>query len=176
MPRVNSEVVQTVFESLRLDQVVYLEVTDLSSDFCNEEVWSLIGDLPQLEKLQVYQCRTRPMVEALCRQVQPKNGTPSQATTHLAFPALAVLEITGCNFYDQDASDMGELFDCIELRREEKLPLKRLRIVNCHGVEHFYLNNLRQIIDQVIWDGSGAVENERGHWDVEGYMDFSDYD
>ncbi|KAG6823307.1 hypothetical protein H0H92_010660, partial [Tricholoma furcatifolium] len=121
-----------VLQSLRLDQVVYLEVN--GNEYRDVRVWSLIGNLTQLEELQIYQRYTQTIVIALCRQahiLQPKTG--SQATTDLAFPALTVLGINGCHFYDHKL-DMRRLYGSIELRRDAELPLKRLTISNCDGI------------------------------------------
>ncbi|KAG6808264.1 hypothetical protein H0H92_004701 [Tricholoma furcatifolium] len=144
------EVQVQVLQSLRLDQVVSLEV---NGNECHERVWSLIGNLPQLEELQVYRRYTQTIVETL---LQPKT---IQDTTDLSFPALTVLGINDCHFYDHE-SDMGRLYDSIELRRDAELPLKRLTISNCDGMLYGQLDDLEQIIDEVIWDQSGAIDNE----------------
>ncbi|KAG6826124.1 hypothetical protein H0H92_001057 [Tricholoma furcatifolium] len=157
-----SEVVKIVSRSLRLDQLVCITVkTDAPYD---EDVWSLIGSLPQLEQL-LFWC-TPILVKALCHQVlipQPKTST--HATTHMAFRALITMEFFYWNF-DKDESDMlgilEALYHCMKQRNRANVPLKKLRFSSCYGFED-YIAPLKQVVYEISWNrfqGPGVNDKE----------------
>ncbi|KAG6825041.1 hypothetical protein H0H92_005022 [Tricholoma furcatifolium] len=155
--------IPVVLRSLRLDQLVYLVVGD--DAYCGEDVWFLLGDLPHLEELEIR--RIPIMFEALCRQVHiPQSKTNTQATTHLAFPALTTLEFFEWGFNECKVSGIGALYQCIKRRRSAKLPLKKLRFNRCEGVQD-YLVRLKQVVDEVLWKKFTQRRSANGDWQLE---------
>ncbi|KAG6825624.1 hypothetical protein H0H92_003039 [Tricholoma furcatifolium] len=159
------EISDILLRSLRLDQLLYLVVNDHGDDgICNSHFWTLIGTLPRLQELKVYDCPIEPILDALCYQVHPapRSGTDTEATTQPAFPALTILEIYGWYFdsSSMDASDIWALSGCVKLRSLANLPLKRLIITDCAGVNESALACMREFVDEIDWDGLNQHTSE----------------
>ncbi|KAG6822848.1 hypothetical protein H0H92_012373, partial [Tricholoma furcatifolium] len=63
------EISDILLRSLRLDQLSYLIVNDYANEgICNSHIWTLIGTLPRLQELKVYDHPIEPVLDALCYQ------------------------------------------------------------------------------------------------------------
>ncbi|KAG6826873.1 hypothetical protein H0H92_014077 [Tricholoma furcatifolium] len=163
-----------ILRALRLDQLVYLDMKDYSDQLAGDvDIWALIGDLPRLEELEVCS-NEKALITALYRRVHIKrrSKTRNQAIPYPAFPALTNLSIEGWEFDARwNASSRyyttvaEKLLDCVKLRHRAKLPLKKLRIENCTGVEEFDFFHMEEVVDEVYWDGSGDA-NESAEEDL----------
>ncbi|KAG6826122.1 hypothetical protein H0H92_001055 [Tricholoma furcatifolium] len=160
-PALNPGTVKAVLRSLRLDQVVYLEL-DLATEyeydfnlFCDNHVWSLLGSLPQVRKLELHRGHTDIVTKALRRIVQSLSKTGAQATRNVAFPALTVLIIKDF-FFDYEARNFNtrNLFKTIMFRTAQNLPLKKLMVLNSYGLEYNedVIDKLTGIVDEIVWE------------------------
>ncbi|KAG6828804.1 hypothetical protein H0H92_006685 [Tricholoma furcatifolium] len=160
-----------ILRSLRLDRLVRLELVGFGDH------WSLLGNLPCVEELKVRYCDEGAVIEALSHEVHTQRSkTDVQTGSHPAFPALTNLTIEGwkLNFWSHDSNDRitGRLLDCVKLRNEAGLRLKRLFIEGCPGVEDSDLDSLKEVIDVVDWDGFAGDTSEEEQEEEEEDEDF----
>ncbi|KAG6811017.1 hypothetical protein H0H92_009358 [Tricholoma furcatifolium] len=160
-----------ILQSLRLNRLEYLAVKE-SLDIAT---WTLFGNLPGLQELVVYENENAvikvlsPTTGARTRTYKGRSKPKTKASSPPAFPALINLTIEG---WEMNKAIVAKLLGCVKLRGKAQLPLKSLGIESCRLVKASDLEELRRIIDEVKWDGSGYAKVER----EENYSDRDDYD
>ncbi|KAG6822417.1 hypothetical protein H0H92_013981, partial [Tricholoma furcatifolium] len=137
----------TVLKSLRLDNVVCLEIEYLSDN------WDLLGNLPHIRELKIH-LNEEATITALSHRLdigELESQTP--AGLHpLAFPALTNLTIDswklarGLIIASQEMSVIQGLLDCIKLRNTSHLSLKRLELKDCTGVTVSVVSDLQELV------------------------------
>ncbi|KAG6805531.1 hypothetical protein H0H92_015056 [Tricholoma furcatifolium] len=145
--------IKIISESLRLDELVYVEV---NGEMYEKDVWAALGNLPRIEELKVAITEDLIAIKALC----------PHSPAHQVFPALTTLTISRWDYQhsyllrpwclrDESKSSIPtteKLLHCAKLRAQAGMPLKMLKIERCRGVERKDVTDLRGEIDEVYCD------------------------
>ncbi|KAG6812110.1 hypothetical protein H0H92_004339 [Tricholoma furcatifolium] len=150
----------TILRSLRLDQLVSLELREENKGRLDMEELALLGSLPRVTQLKIHHIFSDTVFQALCHEMHFEWQIHAHFDRGLhpqpAFPAMRTLAIRKWNFqnfYDRHRMTTFELFyDCVKLRIKAGVPISVLQIESCSGCEENHVSRLRNLINVVDWD------------------------
>ncbi|KAG6886797.1 hypothetical protein C0995_004562 [Termitomyces sp. Mi166 len=155
---------ESFLRSLRLHHLISLVVVDATE----RDTWSIFGNLPHLEVLQV-ESDVHPegeihLLEALQCGLANTSDTPPLRPSFVALRRMTISQWSLNDvFHDAELGTvevMQLLISCFKLRNQAELPLEFLRLEDCEGVNGEEVDELRKIIEDVEWDGNGNVDEE----------------
>ncbi|KAG6871873.1 hypothetical protein C0995_015546 [Termitomyces sp. Mi166 len=158
---------ESFLRSLRLHHLISLVVMGATLGLARD-TWLMFGNLPHLEDLHVnsyiHLTDESDLLKVLQRGLANAPDTPPLRPSFVALRRMTISQWS-LNYVLHDAElgfvqVMQLLIYIFKLRNQAELPLEFLRLDDCRGVHGEEVDELREIIEDVEWDGN------RGNRDV----------
>ncbi|EDR14561.1 uncharacterized protein LACBIDRAFT_305271 [Laccaria bicolor S238N-H82] len=193
-PGIWNEVVGETCAALPLAQLASL---DVSSSQMTEQTWlRRFGKLAHLRSIRAQGMAVHMLLLAMIAEPGTTTGAsvPTNSSTRnhsrnprkmpptVYFPSLRHLTIEDTSFdsdYDHESAELEGLKDCLMERYERKAEVRKLTLSQCHRLTAEHVDELKDIVVDVIWDGLeiGFTDSEDSDYgDHFGFMGDSDMD
>jgi hypothetical protein len=193
-PGIGDKVIGETCAALPLEQLTSLDVSKASQ--MTEQTWlRTFGKLAHLRSICAQGQAVHTLLSAVVAEPSPATGTSVSAKSStrkrshkrrkmpppVYFPSLLHLTIEDTSFdsgCDEEYAELEDLKDCLMERYERKAEVRELTLSQCHRLTSEHVDELREIVVDVVWDGleTGFTDvSEDDYGDHFGYMD-SDID
>jgi hypothetical protein len=168
-PGIGDEVIGGACAVLPLKQLASLDVLKVSQ--MTEQTWlRTFGKLAHLRSIRAPMQALHTLLSAMT--AGSRTATSTNVSTNLStrkrshnreemplavyFPSLLHLTIEDTNFdsaYNGEYAELKDLKDCLMERYERKAEVRELTLSRCHRLTTEHVDELREIVVDVIWDG-----------------------
>ncbi|EDR14527.1 uncharacterized protein LACBIDRAFT_305207 [Laccaria bicolor S238N-H82] len=196
-PGIWNKVIGETCAALPLEQLTSL---DVSASQMTEQTWlRRFGKLTHLRSIRAQRMAVHTLLSAMNAEPSTTTGAsvPTNSSTRkrsrnrrkimppaVYFPSLLHLTIEDTSFdsgYDDEYAELEDLKDCLIQRYERKAEVRKLTLSQCDRLTAEHVDELREIVVDVIWDGleTGFTESDVStdyHGHHFGFMGDSDID
>ena len=186
-PGTGDKMIKEACAALPLEQLALVDI--LNASHMTEQTWlGRFGKLVHLRSIRTQGRAVQTLLSAMVAEPSTATGTsvssnsPTRKRSRnrrkmppaVYFPSLLHLTIEDTNFdsgYDEEYAELEDLKDCLMERYWRKAAVRELTLSRCHRLTPDHVDELREIVVDVIWDG---LETGFNDWDV-GEDDYGDH-
>jgi hypothetical protein len=168
-PRIGDKLIGETCAALPLEQLVSLDVSNASE--ITEQTWlRRFGKLAHLRFICAQGQAVHTLLSAMIAEPSTATGTSVSANSStrkrsrhrremppaVYFPSLLHLTIENMNFdsgYNAEYAELEDLKNCLMERYWRKAEVRELTLSRCHRLATEHVDELREIVVDVIWDG-----------------------
>ncbi|KIK01167.1 hypothetical protein K443DRAFT_678628 [Laccaria amethystina LaAM-08-1] len=193
-PGIGDKVIGGACSALPLEQLASLDVLK-ASQMTEQTLLRTFGELAHLRSIRAPELALHTLLSAMT--AGPRTATSTNVSANsltrerphnweemppaVYFPSLLHLTIEDTNFdsaYNGEYAELKDLKDCLMERYERKAEVRELTLSRCHRLTTEHVDELREIVVDVIWDGleTGFIEVSEDNFGDDIMYDGSDSD